>query len=312
MIQTDDYYPFGMVASSTSSQGGGVRENNYLYQGQELQDDLDLGWYQFKWRMHDPALGRFMVIDPLSEDYYYNSTYAFSENKVTAHIELEGLESWYAADGNIIANGPLRDEARASAHINYLNKKKMGFSFTNELGHQRNKSAWVSQNMLVRPDEACWRATDLIMSYANIDGGFRGKNDSNIIQTAKEIKGKLEITESAKEGLAYLEEHIINGELVTVGLNHTLGQTINEGTTDHFVSVDGRGYDTETGQYFFSYNEVNSDNPEEAKSSQNRLYVQEDGSLTGINQYGKEITVSQVRMNHGRRREDVRIYSAPQ
>jgi hypothetical protein len=29
----------------------------------------------------------------LAEKYVHNSTYAFSENKVTAHVELEGLES---------------------------------------------------------------------------------------------------------------------------------------------------------------------------------------------------------------------------
>lgn len=67
--------------------------NKYLFQGQELQDDLGLGWYQFKWRMHDPALGRFITVDPLAESFYYNSPYAFSENKVTSHIELEGLEA---------------------------------------------------------------------------------------------------------------------------------------------------------------------------------------------------------------------------
>jgi RHS repeat-associated protein len=66
---------------------------NFLYQGQELQDDLDLGWYSFKWRNHDPTIGRFFNIDPLSESFYYNSPYAFSENKVTGHVELEGLES---------------------------------------------------------------------------------------------------------------------------------------------------------------------------------------------------------------------------
>jgi RHS repeat-associated protein len=68
-------------------------KNDFLYQGQELQDDLDIGWYQFKWRMHDPAIGRFVAIYPLAEDYFYNSPYAFSENKVTSHIELEGLEA---------------------------------------------------------------------------------------------------------------------------------------------------------------------------------------------------------------------------
>jgi hypothetical protein len=38
-------------------------------------------------------IGRFFNVDPLSDKYYHNSPYAFSENKVVAHIELEGLES---------------------------------------------------------------------------------------------------------------------------------------------------------------------------------------------------------------------------
>jgi 5-methylcytosine-specific restriction endonuclease McrA len=52
-----------------------------------------LDWIQFKWRNHDPQIGRFIEIDPLANDYVYNSTYAFSENKVTGHVELEGLEA---------------------------------------------------------------------------------------------------------------------------------------------------------------------------------------------------------------------------
>lgn len=40
-----------------------------------------------------PEIGRFFNVDPLASDYVHNSTYAFSENKVTNHIELEGLEA---------------------------------------------------------------------------------------------------------------------------------------------------------------------------------------------------------------------------
>jgi hypothetical protein len=42
--------------------------------------------------MHDTRLGRFFAIDPLSSKYPWNSTYAFSENRVIDGIELEGLE----------------------------------------------------------------------------------------------------------------------------------------------------------------------------------------------------------------------------
>ncbi|MDO6814027.1 hypothetical protein [Tenacibaculum soleae] len=62
------------------------------FQGQEIQDELGLNWSSFKWRNADPALGRFINIDPLAEDYSYQSPYNFAENRVIDGIELEGLE----------------------------------------------------------------------------------------------------------------------------------------------------------------------------------------------------------------------------
>ncbi len=89
IVQVDDYYPFGAAFDQSA---GRVLENKYLYQGQELQNTLGLGWYQFKWRMHDPALGRFISVDPLAHQYTYNSPYAFAENRVPSGRDLEGLE----------------------------------------------------------------------------------------------------------------------------------------------------------------------------------------------------------------------------
>lgn len=91
VIQSDDYYPFGLTFNSYKRESS--LENKIKFQGQEHIDDLDLGWVSFKWRNHMPDIGRFFNVDPIAEDYYYNSPYAFSENKVVAHIELEGLEA---------------------------------------------------------------------------------------------------------------------------------------------------------------------------------------------------------------------------
>lgn len=52
-----------------------------------------MNWDSFKWRNHQPEIGRFFNVDPLAEKYVYNSPYAFSENKVTSHFEIEGLEA---------------------------------------------------------------------------------------------------------------------------------------------------------------------------------------------------------------------------
>ena len=92
IAQQTDYYPFGLEIAATQYNRDTWLENRFnRFQGQEL--DEQIGWVQFKWRNHQPALGRFFNIDPLSEKYLYNSTYAFSENKVVAHVELEGLEA---------------------------------------------------------------------------------------------------------------------------------------------------------------------------------------------------------------------------
>jgi RHS repeat-associated protein len=86
-----DYYPFGLTFNSHQRENSVA--NKFKFQGQELIDDLNLGWDSFKWRNHQPDIGRFFNVDPLAEKYVYNSVYAFSENKVVAHREIEGLEA---------------------------------------------------------------------------------------------------------------------------------------------------------------------------------------------------------------------------
>jgi RHS repeat-associated protein len=62
------------------------------YQGQEISKELGYNMLEFKYRHYDPAIARFVTIDPLATEYVYNSTYAFQENKLGLGIELEGAE----------------------------------------------------------------------------------------------------------------------------------------------------------------------------------------------------------------------------
>ncbi|AWM15197.1 hypothetical protein DI487_15915 [Flavobacterium sediminis] len=66
----------------------------YGFQGQEKDDEVkgEGNSYNFTFRMHDPRVGRFFAVDPLSGQFPWNSPYAFSENKVIHGIEFEGLE----------------------------------------------------------------------------------------------------------------------------------------------------------------------------------------------------------------------------
>jgi RHS repeat-associated protein len=84
-------YPFGMHMSGRSFSSGSYR---YGFQGQEKDDEIkgEGNSINYKYRVHDARLGRFLSIDPLIKDYPWNSPYAFSENRVIDGVELEGLE----------------------------------------------------------------------------------------------------------------------------------------------------------------------------------------------------------------------------
>jgi RHS repeat-associated protein len=68
---------------------------SYGFQGQESDDEIkgEGNSVNYKYRMHDPRIGRFFAVEPLSDKFPHNSPYAFSENRVIDAIELEGIEN---------------------------------------------------------------------------------------------------------------------------------------------------------------------------------------------------------------------------
>jgi RHS repeat-associated protein len=103
---TSDYSGFGVQLDGRTSENEGYR---YGFQGQEKDDEIkgEGNSVNYKYRMHDPRVGRFFAVDPLAPKYPWNSTYAFSENIVIDSRELEGLEKWKATnfrnvEGNIV------------------------------------------------------------------------------------------------------------------------------------------------------------------------------------------------------------------
>ena len=110
IVSETNYYPFGLAHKGYNehSKSSNLGEN-WKYQGQERTTDMNLNIDEWKYRVSDPALGRFWQIDPLAEDYVYNSTYAFQENKLGMGTELEGKElqlaPWLLKDAAKNSNG---------------------------------------------------------------------------------------------------------------------------------------------------------------------------------------------------------------
>src|SRR5574343_385541 len=95
IMQSTDYSGFGVQLSGRNFLKTGIsKDYRRGFQGQEEDDELkgEGNSLNYTYRMHDPRLGRFFAIDPLAKQYPYNSSYAFSENRVIDAVELEGLE----------------------------------------------------------------------------------------------------------------------------------------------------------------------------------------------------------------------------
>lgn len=88
VVQVDEYYPFGLTFNSYSRENG--ISQDYKFNGKENQDELGLGWLDYGARMYISELGRWGVIDPLSEKMRRWSLYNYAFDNPIRFIDADG------------------------------------------------------------------------------------------------------------------------------------------------------------------------------------------------------------------------------
>lgn len=149
---------------------GGAPDYHYGFQGQEMDNEVkgEGNSLNYKFRMHDPRVGKFFATDPLTHLYPHYTTYSFAGNNVIAYKELEGLEESpaYLSDQHIFEgpsdgidgpdaiqpkkNGYIKQEMNDAAGwvINFVSETLGLLSLPGQLiGHE------VEQAIINLPDE---------------------------------------------------------------------------------------------------------------------------------------------------------------
>jgi RHS repeat-associated protein len=195
IIQESNYYPGGLVQKGynntiTSTNPG----QKLLFNGKELQDELDLDWYDFGARMLDRQLNIWRTIDPKAEqmrrwspyNYCFNNPMRFTDpdgmgptdwfvNKITgAVVHVEGQSKLTQATADKIGAGAAKNYDRLGADNMFGNNQAA--NNVRELGASvvENPEGFMKDQGYVKADKVEMKET----TYSS-KGAFGEENISN-------------------------------------------------------------------------------------------------------------------------------------
>lgn len=95
IIEENNYYPFGLKQKGYNTNFNPIGSDlaqQWKFGGKQINEELDLGWYDFGARNYDASLGRWMNIDPLAEEMRRHSPYSYAFSNPVFFVDPDGMQ----------------------------------------------------------------------------------------------------------------------------------------------------------------------------------------------------------------------------
>ena len=205
-LGSTDYYPFGKPLAALNG------NNRYLYNGKELQDET--GFYDYGARMYDPDIGRWMVVDPMGEEYYSISPNVYCANNPVRYNDPNGME--IKDPDNIVYNYKKQLTQAISDISSFIEKGAISAEIGNML-IGANKNALKEVKALEKSDQVYnvisnKSSSEGGVSYDEVNGEVKvslGSNDKGLVfhelgHAYQYEKGKISLfVDNSKRGVLY-------------------------------------------------------------------------------------------------------------
>jgi len=234
-----------------SSQAAGNLENKFKYNGKEQQhsefsDGSGLDLYDYGARMYNAQLGRWNVIDPLSDSSRGWSPFLYGENNPIRNVDVDGMYSdFYDDAGTKISH--VEDGSNAKYQLTGTDKTNQYFQFKGFDASQGGKNEVSvsgaltgAQDFVTNNYDKCNQSVNFVgRTYNSAENAAGQKVDGIGVVSgnnlAADITKGLAANGKAEPSVAAAQADAKNGNLV-VGANgrHVVTMTTQTFTVTHF------------------------------------------------------------------------------
>ena len=243
--KTGSLYPFGLKHKGYNNVQNG-RNHKYGFGGKEEQDELGLGWIDITARNYDPALGRWMNLDPLAEQMRRHSPYNYAFNNPIYFIDPDGMAptdwikrlkdgvvKWFDGKGDEAIGMAARKDGLRFNLMGPVPKdikdkyENLGGDF---FGTKRKN---ISESGQIKAQQETYLSEvsrDLVDKAGVEDGNAMDDNKNRVINLTKSklqsefmgINNKGAVSKN-KTGLIPFAQHIAKGQAQNIVIEKTLG-----------------------------------------------------------------------------------------